>query len=101
MTSPPVRLFRGVAYAEAVSYLLLLAAVFLYRVLDGPRYIRPLGMIHGIVVLVFFVLVLRVRESQGWGLGRTLLVLLMSAVPFGGFWAGREVNEKSRAATAS
>ncbi len=100
MTSSPVRLFRGVAYAEAVSYLLLLASVFLYRVLDGPRLIRPLGMVHGIIFLVFLILVLRIRESQAWGFWKTILVLFLSAVPLGGFWVGRDVDERRAASTA-
>ncbi len=87
-----VAAFRATAYFEAVSYLVLLAAVLLYRVLDGPDFISVLGPIHGIAALVYLVLVLRIREGQGWGLGRTLLVLFMSAVPLGGFWAGRHLR---------
>src|SRR5262245_7991476 len=34
-----LRAFRAVAYIEAVTYLVLLAAVVLYRVLDGPDFI--------------------------------------------------------------
>lgn len=94
-----IRLFRGVAYAEAVSYLLLLASVFLYRVLDGPRFIRPLGMVHGIIFLAFLVLVLKIRESQGWGFWKTILVVILSAVPLGGFFVGRDVDEQPQAAT--
>ena len=42
--------------------------------------------------LVYFVMVLRIRESQGWSVGETLLILLASALPFGGFWAGRHLK---------
>ncbi len=90
--------FRAIAYFEAASYLVLLAAVVLYRVLDGPDYIGVLGPIHGIAFLVYFVLVLRIREGQGWNLWRTFLVLLASALPFGGFWAGSHLREEPVAA---
>lgn len=86
--------FRAVAYVEAATYLVLLAAVVLYRVLDGPDFIGILGPIHGIAFLVYFVLVLRIREGQGWNLWRTLLVLIASALPFGGFWAGSHLREE-------
>ncbi len=86
--------FRAVAYFEALSYLVLLAAVFLYRVMDGPDYIGILGPIHGIAFLVYFVLVLRIREGQGWDLWRTLLIIVASALPFGGFWAGSHLREE-------
>lgn len=86
--------FRVAAYVEAVTYLVLLAAVLLYRVFDGPDFIGFLGPVHGIAFLVYLVLVLRIREGQGWGLGRTIIVILAAAVPFGGFWAGRHLAEE-------
>jgi integral membrane protein len=85
--------FRIVAYVEAVTYLVLLGAVVLKRVFDGPDLVRALGPIHGIAFLVYFVLVLRIREGQDWGLGATLWVLFVSALPFGGFWAARHLKE--------
>lgn len=91
--SGEVAAFRAVALVEAVTYLLLLAAVVLYRVFDGPRFIGVLGPIHGIAVLIYVALVLRIRESQGWDGWRTLLIIVVSAVPFGGFWAGRHLKE--------
>ena len=88
--------FRVVAVVEAVTYLVLLAAVVLKRVLDGPDFVSVLGPIHGIAFLVYLVLVLRIRESQGWNLGRTIVVILLSAVPFGGFWVERRMVTDER-----
>ena len=84
--------FGITAFIEAVTYLVLLAFVIVKRVLDGPDLIRIPGMVHGIMALVYLVMALRIRDEQGWTLGRTLLVLLMSAVPLGGFWAGRHLK---------
>lgn len=91
--------FRAVAYIEAATYLALLAAVVVYRLLDGPDLIGTLGPIHGIAFLVYLVLVLSVRDGQGWGVGRTLVVIIASAVPFGGFWAGRDLVDDRAAAS--
>jgi integral membrane protein len=90
--------FRAVAYFEAASYLVLLAAVFWYRVLDGPDLVSALGPVHGIAFLVYVALVVRVRDIEDWGFWRTVLVILASAVPFGGFWAGRHVEDQPAAA---
>ena len=84
--------FRITAYVEAVTYLALMGFVVVYRVFDGPDLIRVPGLVHGIVALVYLVMVLRIRGQQGWALGETLLILLMSAIPFGGFWAGRHLK---------
>jgi integral membrane protein len=93
-SQPSSTQFRYVAYAEAVTLLIVLSAAFVKRVLDGPDLVMVPGLIHGILVLVYFVLVLKIRESQGWGLGRTILMLVASAVPFGGFFAGRHVSDE-------
>ena len=88
--------FRVVAVVEAVTYLVLLGAVVLKRVLDGPDLVSVLGPVHGIAFLVYLVLVLRIRESQGWSLGRTIVVILAAALPLGGFWVERSLVEDER-----
>jgi integral membrane protein len=100
-SSDPTGAFRAVAYVEAATYLALLAAVVLYRVLDGPDFIGFLGPVHGIAFLVYLALVLRIREGQGWGLWRTLVVVLLAAVPFGGFWAGHDLADEDERAVAA
>ena len=90
--------FKLVAVVEAVTYLALLAAVVLYRVFDGPRFIGFLGPVHGVAFLVYFVLALQIRESQGWNLGRLILVILASAVPLGGFVVERNLVDDTDAA---
>ncbi len=92
--------FRVVAFVEAVTYLVLLCAVFVKRVLDSTDIVPVLGPIHGIAFLVYLVLVLRIRGDQGWGLGRTILVILASAIPLGGFWAARHLKEPDQAAAS-
>jgi len=90
--------FRWVAYAEAASLLALLAATFVKRVIEGPDLVPVLGPIHGILFLVYVVMVLQVRPSQAWGLGQTLLVIIASALPFGGFFVGTHLKETDNAA---
>ncbi len=95
---PMVSKFRLVAVVEAVTYLALLAAVVLYRVFDGPRFIGFLGPVHGVAFLVYFVLAIQIRESQGWNLGRLILVILASALPLGGFVVERNLVDDTDAA---
>lgn len=84
--------FRTVAYVEAVSFLLLLSASFVKRVIEGPDLVPVIGMAHGIIFLVYVVFVLKVREGQGWGLGRTIWVIVAAAIPFGGFFVGKDLK---------
>ena len=92
--------FRLVALVEAVSYLALLAAVVVKRVLDGPDAVSVLGPIHGMAFLAYVLLTLLVREEQGWTVGQTLLVLVASAVPFGALFVNsRMVHDPAPTAT--
>ncbi len=85
-----------VASFEAISYLFLLLAVVVHRVLDGPDAVGVLGPIHGIAFLVYLGLALQIRADQGWGLRTTVVVILAAAVPLGGFWAGGHLREEHR-----
>ena len=87
-----IKNFRTVAYIEAVSFLLLLTASFVKRVVDGPDLVPVVGMVHGIIFLIYLILVLKVRPSQGWGLGRTIWVIVAAAIPLGGFFVGRDLK---------
>ena len=84
--------FRRIAYVEAVSFLLLLTASFVKRATDGPNLVPVVGMVHGLIFLAYLVFVLKVRPSQAWSLGRTLLVIVAAAIPFGGFFVGRDLK---------
>jgi integral membrane protein len=77
--------FRTVALVEALSFLALLVATFVKRVIEGPDLVPVLGPIHGILFLAYVLLTLLVREEQGWTVGQTLIVLIASAIPFGAF----------------
>lgn len=84
--------FRTVAYVEAASLLALLVASFVKRVIEGPDLVPVLGLVHGAIFLVYVILVLKVRAGQEWGLWRTLWVIIASALPFGGFFVGRDLK---------
>jgi integral membrane protein len=86
--------FRMVAYAEAITYLVLLGAVFVKRVLDGGDAVAVMGPVHGIIFLVYLVLVLKIRPDQGWTLGQTILVVIAAALPFGGFLVGHHLKDE-------
>ncbi|MEA2827642.1 MAG: hypothetical protein QOG43_2081 [Actinomycetota bacterium] len=84
--------FRAIAYVEAISFLLLLSASFVKRVVEGPDLVPVVGMVHGIIFLIYLVFVLKVRPEQGWGLGRTIWVIVAAAIPLGGFFVGRDLK---------
>ena len=50
-----------------------------------------LGPLHGVIYLVYVVLALIGREEQGWDGKRTLLAVVLGAVPLGGFYVERNL----------
>lgn len=87
------RPLRIASLAEGVTYVLLLVAMVAKYVFEagGEGGVPVMGPIHGIVVLVYAGLVLMGREEQGWSIGQTLLAILLSAVPGGGFYVERKM----------
>jgi len=84
-----VRLFRIVAIAEAISWLLLIVATIVKYSADAPLGVHIMGPTHGVLFLGYVFLALDVRGRLDWSRRRTLIVLAESIVPGGGFVAAR------------
>ena len=79
----PLRLFRRVAIAEAVTWALLLSGMFLKYVTETTELgVRFGGMLHGVVFVAFCVTTVVVAVDQRWSARRTLLALASAVPPF-------------------
>ena len=79
----PLKLFRRVAIAEAVTWSLLLIGMFLKYVTETTELgVRVGGMLHGVVFVAFCVTTVVVAVDQRWSVGRTLLGLVSAVPPF-------------------
>lgn len=77
-------LFTIVAYAEVVSYLVLLAvAVPLKYMADEPRGVAVIGPIHGVLFSLYCAMVLWRSSQEKWSLGKTGRALLAGILPLG------------------
>lgn len=87
------RWLKVAAFVEACSYLILLTCVIAKYAFDAPGEggVPIMGPTHGTIFLAYAALVLLGREEQRWGGGQTLLALVLSAVPFGGFYVERKM----------
>ncbi|GJF08085.1 hypothetical protein NGTWS0302_20410 [Mycolicibacterium cyprinidarum] len=90
-----VRLFRVIAFAEAVSWVGLLIGMY-FKYLGAPRTevgVKLFGPVHGAIFVAFVVAALLAGIAFKWGLGTWLLALLGSIVPLGSviflIWADR------------
>ena len=78
----PLKTFRFVAIAEAVTWALLLTGmVFKYSDVTDLG-VRIFGMVHGVVFIAYCLVTVFVSVDQRWSRRRSLLTLLASIPPF-------------------
>lgn len=80
--------FRTVAIAEAISWALLLSAMFCKYVLESEPFglreggVPVAGMTHGVIFIAYVLTTLVARRAFGWSHKTTLLALVASIPPF-------------------
>jgi integral membrane protein len=79
---------RIIGFAEGVSFLILLGIAMPLKYLMGlPESVRVTGMVHGLLFVLYVLLVIQVKLERDWSFRKMLLALLASLIPFGTFWA--------------
>lgn len=82
---------RLVAFIEGVSYLILLfVAMPLKYLYEQPQAVRSVGTIHGVLFVAYVLLVFLTKIEHRWDWAKTRLLLLISLIPFGNFYADRK-----------
>ncbi|WP_400192219.1 DUF3817 domain-containing protein [Hymenobacter sp. B81] len=83
---------RVVGFLEGLSFLVLLGiAMPLKYVLGMPEAVRAVGMAHGLLFVLYVLLVIMVTIEFSWSLRKAALAFLASLVPFGTFWADKKL----------
>jgi integral membrane protein len=92
--APTVRALRAVAVVEALSWLVLIVCtVVKYATTPHEQLgVQIMGPIHGVLFLVYVGLTLEVRRRLDWDVRTTLIVLVDSVIPFGGFVVARRAD---------
>ncbi|MFF0148921.1 integral membrane protein [Amycolatopsis sulphurea] len=82
MSSKAALVFRVAAVAEALSWLGLLIGMFLKYAVDssGQGGVPVLGMVHGVVFVLYVITSLSVAKPLGWR-PRTLVLALLASIP--------------------
>lgn len=78
--------FRLIAMLEGWSYVILVViAMPLKYFLATPQWIRPVGMAHGVLFVMYMLLLLLCMWQYKWSIGKGLILFLISLIPFGTF----------------
>ncbi|SDH03959.1 integral membrane protein [Dyadobacter soli] len=79
---------RIIAFLEGISYLVLLGIAMPLKYLVGiPQAVRVVGMAHGILFVLFVLLLIQVATEKSWSFKKSALSFISSLIPFGTFYA--------------
>lgn len=88
-----IRWFRFTALAEAVSFLVLLGiAMPLKYVWHEPMAVRVVGMLHGVLFVLFCLTLALAMKAGRWSMMRGAGLFLASLVPLLPFWLDARVR---------
>ncbi|MDM1781154.1 DUF3817 domain-containing protein [Acinetobacter indicus] len=81
-----IKTLRLVGLVEGISFLLLLfVAMPVKYMLGNPILVKYVGMGHGVLFVLFLVVLFAVCEKQKWSLSIFIMGLIASILPFGPF----------------
>lgn len=83
----PLGRFRIIAFLEGCSYLLLGFTMILKYRYDMPEPNYVVGMAHGVLFILYVILLAQVAWIHNWSLLKVFLAFLASFIPFGTFIA--------------
>ena len=84
--TPHIKAFRPVAILEGISYLLFAITMplkYMYEIMEPNFYV---GVIHGVLFLMYCGLGLASAIKYKWSFGFSVLVFLASLIPFATFF---------------
>lgn len=96
-----LRNFRHVALAEATTFLALLVASLIKHTGGSEIGVKVLGPIHGLLFVVYVLMVWQLHGEAGWTRTQTIWVLVGAVLPFGGYVVDWWLARRERTGLAS
>ncbi len=94
----PLGRLRAIGMMEGASFLLLLGLAMPLKYVWGlPMAVRVVGLVHGLLFLLFCVALARVSAQLGWSRRRAAVVFIAALLPFGPFVVDGGLREEDAA----
>ncbi len=95
MFSSALGRFRIISAIEGLSYLLLVfIAMPIKYIGENPYPVKILGMIHGVLFIIFMISLFEVKIKEKWNTGLMFQLFVLSLIPFGALLIERKVKPK-------
>ncbi|WP_424211740.1 DUF3817 domain-containing protein [Streptomyces sp. BI20] len=100
-TASALHRLRLISVPEALSFpALLIFGSLLSRISDIDFLMMPLGILHGILFVIYAVFLLDVWSKAKWKFGKVLLFFVFAVIPFGGLFGDRILKRDEAEAAA-
>tara|TARA_B100000282_G_scaffold54272_1_gene35232 strand:- start:1148 stop:1417 length:270 start_codon:yes stop_codon:yes gene_type:complete len=77
---------RVIAWMEGISFLLFGVSMPLKYGFDIPEPNYVIGMVHGILFVIYNLLILKHSKLKNWSIREIIFLCFLSLVPFGTFY---------------
>ncbi len=96
MFGDPLRQFRWIGWAEAISFLLLLGIAMPLKYMAGmPLGVRVVGAAHGALFVLYVVAAVRAARHDRWSFKQLVIAWVASLLPFGPFLIDHRLRGES------
>ena len=93
MMKNSVKKFSLINTIEGWSYLVLLfVAMPMKYMLEMPMAVKIAGMAHGVLFIVFCILLVITWQDKKWEFKENILFFIASLIPFGTFFTKKKIN---------
>lgn len=90
--------FRKIAFAEGISFLVLLLIAMPLKYLAGmPKAVTIIGSLHGVLFVALAVAAYMVKDKYNKSIGWGFKVFISSIIPFGTFYMDKEWKREEEA----
>ena len=84
-------IFRFISFLEGISFLILILIAVPIKYFEGNEfYVKLLGMPHGILFVLYIVLLVFIKKQMKWDFKITGIVAIASIIPFGTFYVDKK-----------
>ncbi|MFA4871088.1 MAG: DUF3817 domain-containing protein [Pedobacter sp.] len=89
-------IFRKIAVAEGISYVLLLfIAMPLKYLADMPLAVKYTGWAHGLLFVLYIAFLVMAFVEYKWSFKKTAMFGVASLLPFAPFWVDKKLKEEN------
>ncbi|MCK4737044.1 MAG: DUF3817 domain-containing protein [Sulfurimonas sp.] len=93
MVNENVKKFGLINTIEGYSYIILVfIAMPMKYLLEIPMAVKVVGMVHGVLFIIFCLLLVKAWKESGWAFKENIIFFIASLIPFGTFFTKSKIK---------